>query len=130
MATGLNDKNRCKNIFFWKHTCFFWKTNPFFLDSYIFSSYICNPKHKKKHCTMEKFMDKLTEAIIKNDGLSETEAKAKLNLIYIKMGQSEIKQFVDEFIDWLMTEKKLNYKAILQTPDTQLHDMFVAEFMH
>ena len=36
---------------------------------------------------MEKFMDKLTEAIIKNDGLAETEAKAKLNLIDIKMGQ-------------------------------------------
>ena len=79
---------------------------------------------------MEKFMDKLVEAIIRNDGLSETEAKAKLNLIYIKMGQSEIKEFVDEFIDWLMTEKKLNYKAILQTPDSQLHDLFVSEFKH
>lgn len=75
-------------------------------------------------------MDKLTEAIIKNDGLSETEAKAKLNLIYIKMGQSEIKTFVDEYIDWLMTEKKLNYKAILQTPDQQLHDMYDTDFKH
>ena len=73
-------------------------------------------------------MDKLTEAIIKNDGLSEIEAKAKLNLIYIKMGQSEIKTFVDEYVDWLMREKNLNYKAILQTPDSQLHDMFVSEF--
>lgn len=79
---------------------------------------------------MGKFMDKLTEAIIKNDGLSETEAKAKLNLIYIKMGQSEIKTFVDEYIDWLMTEKKLNYKAILQTPDQQLHDMYDTDFKH
>ena len=77
---------------------------------------------------MEKFMDKLTEAIIKNDGLTETEAKAKLNLIYIKMGQSEIKTFVDEYIDWLMTEKKLNYKAILQTPDQQLHEMYDTDF--
>jgi len=75
-------------------------------------------------------MDKLTEAIIKNDGLSETEAKAKLNLIYIKMGQSEIKTFVDEYIDWLMTEKKLNYKAILQTPDQQLHEMYDTDFKH
>ena len=75
-------------------------------------------------------MDKLVDAIIRNDGLSETEAKAKLNLIYIKMGQSEIKDFVDEFIDWLMAEKKLTYKAILQTPDNQLHDMFVSEFKH
>ena len=73
-------------------------------------------------------MDKLTEAIIKNDGLTETEAKAKLNLIYIKMGQSEIKTFVDEYIDWLMTEKKLNYKAILQTPDQQLHEMYDTDF--
>ena len=79
---------------------------------------------------MEKFMDKLTEAIIKNDGLSETEAKAKLNLIYIKMGQSEVKDFVDEYIEWLMTEKKLNYKAILQTPDHQVHDMYLSEFKH
>ena len=77
---------------------------------------------------MGKFMDKLTETIIKNDGLTETEAKAKLNLIYIKMGQSEIKTFVDEYIDWLMTEKKLNYKAILQTPDQQLHDMYDTDF--
>ena len=75
-------------------------------------------------------MDKLTEMIMANDGLNETEAKAKLNLIYIKMGQSEIKTFVDEYIDWLMTEKKLNYKAILQTPDQQLHDMYDTDFKH
>ena len=29
-----------------------------------------------------------------------------------------------------MTEKKLNYKAILQTPDNKLHDIFDAEFKH
>ena len=75
-------------------------------------------------------MDKLTEMIMANDSLNETEAKAKLNLIYIKMGQSEIKTFVDEYIDWLMTEKKLNYKAILQTPDQQLHDMYEAKYKH
>lgn len=95
----------------------------------VFSYYFCILKLEKTH-TMEKFMDKLTEAIIKNDGLSETEAKAKLNLIYIKMGQSEVKDFVDEYIEWLMTEKKLNYKAILQTPDHQVHDMYLFEFKH
>ena len=79
---------------------------------------------------MGKFMDKLTEVIIKNDGLSETEAKAKLNLVYIKMNQFEIKEFVDEYVDWLMNDKKLNYKAILQTPDHQLHDMYLFEFKH
>ena len=79
---------------------------------------------------MEKAMDKLTGLIIANDGLNETEAKAKLNLIYIKMNQSEIKEFVDEFIDWLMNVKKLNYKAILQTPDHELHDLFLFEFKH
>ena len=77
---------------------------------------------------MERAMDKLTEMIMANDGLNETEAKAKLNLIYIKMNQSEIKNFVDEYTNWLMTEKKLNYKAILQTPDRQLHDIFETEF--
>ena len=35
-------------------------------------------------------MDRLVEFIKTNDGLNETEAKAKLNLIYIKMNQSEI----------------------------------------
>ena len=79
---------------------------------------------------MGKAMDKLTGLIIANDGLNETEAKAKLNLVYIKMNQSEVKEFVDEYVDWLMQEKKLNYKAILQTPDTQLHDMFLTEFKH
>lgn len=73
-------------------------------------------------------MDKLTERIMANDGLNETEAKAKLNLIYIKMNQSGIKNFGDEFIEWLMTEKKLNYKSILQTPDLKLHDIFDTEF--
>ena len=73
-------------------------------------------------------MDKLTEMIMANDGLNETEAKAKLNLIYIKMNQSEIKDFVDEYTNWLMTDKKLNYKAILQTPDRELHDIFETEF--
>ena len=77
---------------------------------------------------MEKAMDKLTEMIMTNDGLNETDAKAKLNLLYIKMNQSEIKNFVDEYTNWLMTEKKLNYKAILQTPDRQLHDIFETEF--
>ena len=77
---------------------------------------------------MEKAMDKLTTMIMKNDGLNETEAKAKLNLIYIKMGQSDIKSFVDEYTAWLMTEKKLNYKAILQMPDQRLNEMFVGEF--
>jgi succinate dehydrogenase flavin-adding protein (antitoxin of CptAB toxin-antitoxin module) len=46
------------------------------------------------------------------------------------MNQSGIKSFNDEYIDWLMTEKKLNYKAILQTPDTQLHNIFDTEFKH
>ncbi|MBR3493113.1 MAG: hypothetical protein IKH44_12535 [Bacteroidales bacterium] len=77
---------------------------------------------------MERAMDKLTEMIMTNDGLNETEAKAKLNLIYIKMNQSEIKSFVDEYTNWLMTEKKMNYKSILQTPDRQLHDIFETEF--
>ena len=77
---------------------------------------------------MGKAMDKLTEMIMANDGLNETEAKAKLNLIYIKMNQSEIKDFVDEYTNWLMTDKKLNYKAILQTPDRELHDTFETEF--
>ena len=77
---------------------------------------------------MEKAMDKLVEMIKTNDGLNETEAKAKLNLVYIKMNQSEIKNFVDEYTEWLMTSKKLNYKAILQTPDRQLHDIFETEF--
>ena len=79
---------------------------------------------------MEKGMDKLTGMIMANDGLNETEAKAKLNLIYIKMIQSGIKTFVDEYTYWLMTEKKLNYKAILQTPDIKLHDIFEAEYKH
>ena len=48
---------------------------------------------------MAKAMDKLTEMIMTNDGLNETEAKAKLN-----------------------------YKAILQTTDHELHDMFLFEF--
>ena len=73
-------------------------------------------------------MDKLTAMIMANDGLNETDAKAKLNLIYIKMGQSDIKDFVDEYIDWLMNVKKLNYKAILQTPDQRLHEMFEGEY--
>ena len=77
---------------------------------------------------MAKAMDKLTEMIKTKDGLNETEAKAKLNLLYIKMNQSEIKEFVDEFIFWLMNEKKLNYKAILQTADHELHDMFLFEY--
>ena len=99
------------------------------LDNSPNFSYICNLKHKKQH-NMGKFMDLLTARIMANDGLNETEAKAKLNLIYIKMNQSEIKEFVDEFTEWLMTEKKLNYKAILQTPDRQLHDIYETEFQH
>ena len=73
-------------------------------------------------------MDSLTAKIMSNDGLNETEAKAKLNLMYIKLNQSEIKEFNDEFINWLMDEKKMNYKSILQTNDHQLHDLYLFEF--
>ena len=75
-------------------------------------------------------MEKLIELIKANDGLNEIEAKAKLNLVYIKMNQSEVKEFVDEFTEWLMTEKSMNYKAILQTPDHQIHDIYLFEFKH
>ena len=75
-------------------------------------------------------MEELIELIKTNDGLNETEAKAKLNLLYIKMQQSDIKQFGDEFIEWIMTKKKLNYKAILQTPDSKLHDIYLNDFKH
>ena len=122
-------RTAAKILLFQYMNAFCGKQIHFFLTATLFLT-IFATLNTKKHCTMEKFMDKLVEAIIRNDGLSETEAKAKLNLIYIKMGQSEIKEFVDEFIDWLMTEKKLNYKAILQTPDSQLHDLFVSEFKH
>lgn len=80
--------------------------------------------------TKTALMDNLIDKIIANDGLNEIEAKAKLNLLYIKMQQSDIKQFGDEFIEWIMTKKKLNYKAILQTPDVKLHDIYVNEFKH
>ena len=75
-------------------------------------------------------MEKLIARIMTNDGLNETEAKAKLNLMYIKMNQSDIKEFEDEYIEWLMEEKGLNYKAILKTPDLQLHDIYMLEFKH
>ena len=90
-------------------------------------AYICIQNQINTY-TMATATDKLIQHIIDNDGLNETEAKAKLNLIYIKMNQSDIKAFVDEFIEWLMKEKKLNYKAILQTPDIQLHDIYLQEF--
>ena len=83
---------------------------------------------RSETCKNNHIMEKLIARIMTNDGLNETEAKAKLNLLYIKMNQSEIKNFADEFIEWLMNEKGLNYKAILQTPDTQLHDIFLSEF--
>ena len=100
-----------------------------FLTKQFFLLYL-QAENIEKRPTMEKAMDKLIGLIMNNDGLNETEAKAKLNLLYIKMNQSEIKDFVDEFIDWLMNEKKLNYKAILQTPDHQLHDIYLFEFKH
>ena len=121
-------RTETKVLLFQNTNAFCGKQIHFFLTATLFLAIFATLNTKNLHCTMEKFMDKLTEAIIKNDGLSEIEAKAKLNLIYIKMGQSEIKTFVDEYVDWLMREKNLNYKAILQTPDSQLHDMFVSEF--
>ena len=73
-------------------------------------------------------MDKLIALIMANDGLDETEAKAKLNLIYVKMNQAGINDFVDEYTEWLMKERKQNYKAILKTPDKELYDVYIKEF--
>ena len=73
-------------------------------------------------------MEKIVELIMKNDGLDETEAKLKANLLYIKLNQAEVKDYHDEYIEWLMTEKNLNYKAILQTSDHDLHELYISEF--
>ena len=70
----------------------------------------------------------IIEHIMKNDGLDETEAKMRLNLLYIKLNEAEIKTYHDEFIEWLMTEKKMNYKTILNTTDHRLHDLYLFEF--
>ena len=73
-------------------------------------------------------MDKMIEKIAQTEGLPWMEAEAKLNLIYHKMNGSEIKSFHDEFTVWLMDEKKMNYKLILQTAPDELHEIFVNEF--
>ena len=73
-------------------------------------------------------MDKLIERIANEENFTWAKAKEKLNLIYVKMTVADIKSFQDEFTTWLMDVKKLNFKAILKTPDTELHDIFVNEF--
>ena len=73
-------------------------------------------------------MDKMIEKIAQAEGLPWMEAEAKLNLIYHKMNGAEIKSFHDEFMVWLMDEKKMNYKSILQTAPDKLHEIFVKEF--
>ncbi len=73
-------------------------------------------------------MDKMIEKIAQAEGFSWADAEAKLNLIYHKMNGAEIKSFHDEFMVWLMDEKKMNYKSILQTAPDELHEIFVNEF--
>jgi hypothetical protein len=73
-------------------------------------------------------MDALVERIVKAENFTEEEATKKLNLIYVKMNGASISSFVDEYTEWLMDVKKMNFKSILKMTDLELHDIYVNEY--
>lgn len=77
---------------------------------------------------MNHAMEHIVERIARSENFTEEKARKKLNLIYVKMNAAGVRQFVDEFIDWLMEKRQLNFKQILKTPDKELFETFEKEY--
>ena len=99
------------------------------LDKSLFYLYICEflPQiiKLKKNSYMENLIELLKQ---QQEGYDDIKAEKKLSLFYHKAHSAGIESFLDEFFEWLLLTKQMDYKAIMRMSDHDLHDMYELEY--
>lgn len=62
------------------------------------------------------------------EGYDDIKAEKKLSLFYHKAHAAGIETFLDEFFEWLLVERQMDYKEIMKMTDHDLHDLYELEY--
>lgn len=62
------------------------------------------------------------------EGYDDIKAEKKLSLYYHKAHAAGIESFLDEFFEWLLINKNMDYKDIMKMTHEDLHDIYEKEF--
>lgn len=73
-------------------------------------------------------MEKLITLLKTQQNYDDNKAEKKLNLFYHKANGAGITSFAEEYFEWLLLVKEMDYKTIMRMPDHELHEMYLNEF--
>ena len=62
------------------------------------------------------------------EGYDDIKAEKKLSLYYHKAHAAGIESFLDEFFEWLLLTKQMDYKEIMKMSHQELHDLYELEY--
>ena len=62
------------------------------------------------------------------EGYDDIKAEKKLSLFYHKANSAGINSFLDEFFEWLLLTKQMDYKEIMKMEHQELHDLYELEY--
>ena len=62
------------------------------------------------------------------EGYDDIKAEKKLSLFYHKAHAAGINSFLDEFFEWLLMTKQMDYKEIMKMEHQELHDLYELEY--
>ena len=62
------------------------------------------------------------------EGYDDIKAEKKLSLYYHKAHAAGIESFLDEFFEWLLLTKQMDYKEIIKMSHQELHDLYELEY--
>lgn len=62
------------------------------------------------------------------EGYDDIKAEKKLSLYYHKAHAAGIESFLDEFFEWLLLTKQMDYKEIMKISHQELHDLYELEY--
>lgn len=73
-------------------------------------------------------MEKLIELLKRQRNYDDNKAEKKLNLFQHKAHSAGIETFLEEYFEWLLLVKELDYKTIMRMNDHALHDLYLNGF--
>lgn len=73
-------------------------------------------------------MEKLITLLKTQQNYDDNKAEKKLNLFYHKAHSAGIETFLEEYFEWLLLVKEMDYKTIMRMNDHDLHDLYLTEF--
>ncbi len=62
------------------------------------------------------------------EGYDDIKAEKKLSLFYHKAHAAGIESFLDEFFEWLLINRQMDYKEIMKMSHQELHDLYELEY--